>query len=164
MKFRNYDKYEIYEDGRIWSYWTNKWLKPTTNKDGYQIVALSDNERKKKWYSVHRIVYEAVTGEQIPEGMQCNHINECKSDNRFCNINLMTPKQNINWGSCIERRAKAQINGNRSKAVGAFKDGELVMTFQSLGEAQRQGFDKGGVWSCCNGKIKTHKGYTWKYL
>ena len=31
-KFRNFEKYEVYEDGRIWSYKTNKWLKPKTEK------------------------------------------------------------------------------------------------------------------------------------
>ena len=74
--FKDYTKYEIYEDGRIWSYSRNKFLKPKID-DGYQRVHLTDNEGKQKWYLVHRVVYEAVTGEPIPEGMQCNHINEC---------------------------------------------------------------------------------------
>ena len=34
-KFRNFEKYEIYEDGRIWSYKTNRSLKPGTDKVGY---------------------------------------------------------------------------------------------------------------------------------
>lgn len=47
-KFRNYDKYEVYEDGRIFSYKKNKFLKPITVKGGYQRVGLTDNEGKKK--------------------------------------------------------------------------------------------------------------------
>lgn len=82
-KFRNFDKYEVYEDGRIWSYKYKKFLKLATLPSGYQIVSLSDNEGKIKNYLVHRVVYESVTGEPIPEGMQVNHINECKTDNRF---------------------------------------------------------------------------------
>ena len=102
-------------------------------------------KEKQKSYFVHRIVYESVTGEPIPEGMQVNHINEDKTDNRFFeNLNLMSCKENINFGSGIERRTKTQ-----SKQVGAFKDGELVMTFQSTMEAGRQGFAHSVVSRCC---------------
>lgn len=174
-KFRNYEKYEVYEDGRIWSYKYKKFLKPVTDEDGYQIVCLYDNYGKKKNYLLHRVVYESVTGEPIPEGMQCNHINECKSDNRFCNINLMTCKENNNWGTRNSRISKAMTNNTKlskantnnpklSKSVGAFKDGKLVITFPSLNEAQRQGFNQGNVCSCCIGERKTHKGFEWRYL
>ena len=57
--FKNFTKYEVYEDGRIWSHKSNKFLKPITRKDGYQQVKLSDNEGKIKMYLVHRVVYEA---------------------------------------------------------------------------------------------------------
>ena len=158
-KFRQYDKYEVFEDGKIWSYSRNKFLKPKTKKDGYQLVNLYDNEGKRKMYQVHRIVYETFSGSPIPEGMQCNHISEDKTDNRFCNINLMSPKENCNWGTRNKRSAKS-----RSKQVGAFKNDELVLVFQSTKEAGRQGFNQSNVSACCRGKLKTHKGYTWKYI
>ena len=171
-KFRNFEKYEVYEDGRIWSYKSNKWLKPKTEKNGYQRVCLSDNECKMKWYYLHRVVYEAVTGESIPEGMQCNHINEDKTDNRFCNINLLTPKENLNYGTRNARAAKSlskALKGiipkaNPPKQVGAFKNGELIFTFPSSNEAGRNGFDKSAVSRCCNGKLPHYKGYEWRYI
>lgn len=159
-KFRNYEKYEIYEDGRIWSYKYKKFLKPKIEKKGYQRVRLTDNEGKAKMYLVHRVVFEAVSGKPIPENLEVNHINEDKTDNRFCNLNLLTHKDNVNYGTGISRRAESI-----SKQVGAFnKNGELVMTFKSTIEAQRQGFECGCISKCCNGKLKHHKGYTWKYL
>ena len=163
-KFRNFDKYEIYEDGRIWSYKTKRFLKPKTNQYGYQQVALSDNEGNRKNYQVHRVVYETFSGSPIPNNLQCNHINEIKTDNRFCNLNLMTPKENTNWGSGIERCRKARINGKGSKKVGAFKNGELIFTFPSTSEAGRQGFCQTSVAACCRGKLKTHNGFEWRYL
>ena len=159
MKFRDYDKYEVYEDGRIWSYSRNKFLKPAIHKNGYQVVRLYDNEGKGKMYYLHRVVFETFSGSTIPEGMQINHRSEVKTENFFENLELMTPKQNINYGKGIERKTKSQ-----SKQVGAFKGGNLVMTFQSTQEARRNGFDQSSVWSCCNGKRKTHKGFTWKYI
>ena len=162
--FRNYSNYEVFDDGRIYSYKTKKFLKPQTQKNGYQVVNLYDNDGKMKKYLVHRIVYEAVSGSPIPECMQCNHINECKSDNRFCNINLMTPKQNTNYGSGIERVTKAL-----SKQVGAFKNGELVMTFSSTNDAGRNGFDQGSVSRCCRNCFhregnNVYKGFEWRYI
>ena len=169
MKFRDYSKYEIYEDGRIWSYRKNKFLKPSITTNGYQQVHLSDNECKRKLYLLHRVIYESVSGKPIPLGMQVNHINEDKTDNRFSNLNLMTPKENTNWGSGIERCHKAQTNGKRSKAVGAFKNGELIMTFPSTREAGRQCFNQGNVAACCRNCFKrpgnnVYKGYEWRYL
>ena len=49
MKFRNYDNYDVFEDGRIYSYKKKKFLKPKTNQDGYKQVALTDNEGNKKY-------------------------------------------------------------------------------------------------------------------
>ena len=167
--FRNYTKYEVLEDGKIWSYSRNKFLKTQTNQKGYKFITLIDNEGIKKWYQVHRVIYESVTGEQIPEGMQINHINEDKADNRFCNLNLMTPKENSNWGTRNERCSKARINGKCSKQVGAFKNGELVMTFPSTRECGRQGFCQVAVSACCrNCYIREgnniYKGFTWRYI
>lgn len=168
-KFRDFEKYEVYPDGRIWSYSRNKFLKPQTDKDGYHKVGLYDNEGNMKTYRLNRIVYETFTGETIPEGMQVNHINEIKTDNRFENLNLMTCKENIRWGTCIERSAKTHSkvminNPKHSKQVGAFKNDELVMVFPSTSEAHRQGYNQGAVAACCRGERKIHKGYTWKYI
>ena len=158
-KFRDYEKYEVYEDGRIWSYYTKKFLKPVTTKKGYQQVCLVDNEGKHKNYLLHRVVFEAVSGAPIPKGYEINHRNEIKTSNMISNLESLTHKENMNYGTRNSRVSKAL-----SKQVGAFKNGELVMTFPSTAEAGRQGFDICSVSMCCNGKRKTHKGYTWKYL
>ena len=143
-KFRNYDNYEVYEDGRIWSYYRNKFLKPQTRKDGYQQVVLTDNEGNGKNYLLHRVVYEAVTGEPIPKKLEINHRSEVKTENFFENLELVTHKENNNFGTRTKRQAKSL-----SKQVGAFKNGELVMKFPSTREAGRNGFDQRNVSACC---------------
>ena len=168
MKFRDYSKYEVYEDGRIYDYNKNMFLKPKTRKDGYQTVILSDNEGKSKLYLLHRVVYETFSGEPIPEGMQVNHRSEVKTENFFANLELVTPKENVNYGTRNARISKAKKGiipkANPPKQVGAFKNGELIFTFPSTAEAGRNGFKQQAVSSCCRGELKTHKGYTWRYI
>lgn len=169
-KFRQYDKYEVFEDSRIWSYKSNKWLKHITDTNGYQKVQLFDNEGNGKWYKVHRVVYEAVTGEPIPSDMEINHRSEVKTENMISNLELVSHKENINYGSRTERAKKSNINNpKKSKQVGAFKNGELLMSFPSTAEAHRNGFNSSAVSACCRNCFhregnNVYKGYTWKYL
>lgn len=163
-KFRDYKNYEIYSDGRIWSKSRNKFLKPQTTKDGYQQVNLIDNEGKMKRYTVHKIVYEAVSGKPIPKGYEINHIDERKDNNARSNLELVTHKQNMNFGTCSKRIAKAN-----SKKVGAYKNGELVMVFQSAKEAKNKGFEPSAVSSCCRNCYSRdgnnfYKGFQWAYI
>ena len=134
-----------------------KILKPWITRGYYQVELCKQSI--KKAYLVHRLVWEAFNG-QIPENMQVNHINEIKSDNRLLNLNLMTCKENINWGTGIERCAK-----KRSKAVLQFTlDNILVKEFPSINQAAREtGFNQGNISKCSKGKYKQAYGYKWKY-
>ena len=42
----------------------------------------------------HRMIWEHVHG-SIPEGMQINHINGIKTDNRISNLELVTASENV---------------------------------------------------------------------
>lgn len=136
------------------------------NKRGYFEVALCKNG-KYKYYLVHRLVYEAFNGE-IPEGMQVNHINENKTDNRLENLNLMTPKQNSNWGTRNKRNSikrKGVQNTKCSKPIVQFDlHGNFIQEWPSAAEAQRQlGFSSGNICACLKGRQRTFKNYIWKY-
>ena len=158
--FRDYTKYEIFPDGRIWSYARNKFIKPYLHPNGYLQIILRDNDNNVKNYKVHRVVYEAVSGQPIPDGLEVNHLNEDKTNNRFENLNLMTRKENMNWGTRTERARKAQ-----SKKVEQYdKDGNLIQVWPSLMEVQRQlGYFQSGISMCCKNKCKTYKGFIWKF-
>ena len=149
-------------------------MKTSTKKSTYKIVCLSDDKKKKKMYKLHRVVYETVTGEPIQENLEVNHISEDKTENFFENLELVTHKYNCNFGTIKERIGKANSksltnNPKRSKSVGAFKNGELIMTFPSTNEAGRNGFHQGNVSDCCRNCYlregnNVYKGYEWRYL
>ena len=146
--------------GKMWK--EEKIMKPSVNKKGYLLIGLCKNGVK-KMCQVHRLVYEAFYGE-IPDGMQVNHINEIKSDNRLENLNLMTPKENSNWGTRNERVSEKQTNGKKSKPVLKIDpiSNEIVAEFPSTKEAERQtGFNHIYLW--CRGIRKSADGYIWKY-
>lgn len=133
--------------------------KQGTDKDGYKTIVLVS--RPKFVYSnVQRIVWEAFNG-PIPKGMQINHINEDKTDNRLCNLNLMTPKENINWGTGKYRSAKS-----RCKRIMQYtEDGNEVFCFFSISEAAKElGICVSSISSAINGRYQTAGGYKWKKL
>lgn len=119
---KNYEGYyQVSNLGRIRSWINNKGNRRKEPKilnvsivKGYLHVGFCKNGNK-KFYSVHRLVYEAFIGE-IPEGMQVNHKDENKQNNILSNIDtLMTCKENNNWGTHNIRVAKSLTNHPKKK-------------------------------------------------
>ena len=150
-------RYQVSSMGRVKSFKWNKerFLKPSMDKDGYLLVTLCAGG-KRKTLKVHRLVCEAFHGN--PDNKpQVNHINEDKTDNRACNLEWCTCKQNVNHGSRNERV---------SKPVGQYSlDGKLIKLWPSTMEAERQaGFNHGNISQVANGKYKQAYGCIWKYV
>ena len=149
-----------------------KLMKPSKNKNGYfQLYLFKD--RKKKFFQVHRLVAEAFLPNpyNLPcvnhkiegdEGKTINMVffNEDGSvDEEKSTIEWCTHEYNNNYGTHNERSAKT-----RSKKVLQFTlDGEFIREWSSTNECGRNGFNKGNISSCCNGKTKSAYGYIWKY-
>lgn len=142
-------------------------LTPQPRRHGYLSVWLYGNGgvsgRSGKQYSVHRIVAEAF----LPNPSGCeevNHINEDKTDNRVCNLEWCTHRENSNRGTRPQRIGVAHTNGKKSKAVSQYTaDGVFVCTYSSFHEAGRQGYGITNIWNCAAGKQALAYGYMWKY-
>ena len=156
-RIKSLDRVVIYSDGRKY-YYKSKIIKPSTINSGYNVARLYVNGVCKS-ILIHRLVWEAFNGE-IPEGMQINHIDEDKTNNRLDNLNLMTCKENINYGTHNERVAKTQ-----SKPVFQYnKQGELIKEWNGVREVEYTlGYFHNNISKCCKGKVKTAYGYIWKY-
>lgn len=91
-QLENFSNYYIYEDGRIYSIKAKRFLKPINSIDKNLNITLRDNNKKRKFFYVNRLIYEAFNG-PIPEGLQVIHINGIRDDNRLINLRLLTHKE-----------------------------------------------------------------------
>lgn len=94
--------YLIYEDGRLFSKKTNKWLKGKIDNVGYQVYALAlgkegKNGRKlSKMCYAHRLVAEYFLDN--PDNLPIvNHKDENKLNNHYSNLEWVTEKQNTQY-------------------------------------------------------------------
>lgn len=149
-------RYAITEDGKVWSYRYQKFLKPETTFNGYHRVNLTDSEGVVKHHRVHRLVADAYIPNTDPEEKtQVNHINERKTDNRVENLEWVSPKENVNYGTRTEK-----IRQKVSKPVYCV---ELDQVFVSqTAAAQALGIFPASISSCVRGKQKTAGGYHWE--
>lgn len=135
-----------------------KILKPFLNADGYSVINLYKN-RKRKFYLGHRLIWETFNGE-VPKGFEINHIDENKQNNILSNLNLLTHRDNCNWGSRNERIGEPQSKPVIQKSL----QGEVVKIWPSANEIHRQlGYGQGNICSCCIGKYAQAYGYIWEY-
>ena len=159
--------YEVSDQGRVKSlkHGKEKILKLGNNNWGYLMVCLYKDGNAKQLY-VHRIVAEAFIPN--PQGLETvNHKDEVKTNNVACNLEWMSIKDNLNYGTHNKRMTETQINDkNKSKAVQMFdRQGNLLAIFPSTREAWRvTGIASPHISSCCNGKLKSAGGYVWKYF
>lgn len=135
---------------------------------GYMRVALyNGNRSSRKQFLVHRL----VAGAFIPNPLNkeyINHKDENKLNNMVDNLEWCTAKYNSNYGTSIRRRVMHQdwqsIADKQSKTVYQYdKDMHIIRVWKSTVECERNGYNSSSVSRCCNGYLKTYKGYIWRY-
>jgi hypothetical protein len=84
--------YIIYENGDVYSKKKNIILRQQFDGNGYFQVGLFVNKINKK-YKVHRLIAENFIPNPFQKPM-VNHKNGIKSDNRICNLEWVTNKEN----------------------------------------------------------------------
>lgn len=134
-RVRSMDREVIYSDGTIHHH-KGRLIKSGRNEQGYLQVHLQ-KQREQKTYGVHRLVaLHFVDG--YAEGLQVNHKDENKQNNRADNLEWCTPLYNVTYGNNYKRRIetyKKDSYTKRGKLLEVYKDGELVGVFNGYKEA-----------------------------
>jgi hypothetical protein len=94
-KIKDFERYWVFDDGKVRNSETGRFLKEDTNNCGYKRVTLS-KEGKTSRFFVHRLVCEAFfpKPEKVTGRLEVNHINGIKSDNRSVNVEWSSGSQN----------------------------------------------------------------------
>lgn len=156
----DFPKYEVSDFGEVRNVATGKTLSQFPNNRGYLKVSLMSHvDGRQHNVLVHRLVAKAFVDNDSKERTQVNHINEVKSDNRACNLEWVTPSENVNHGTGISRRAERM-----SLPVVMIHNG-LSVVFDSAGDAERRtGIPAKSIQKCCAGKMETTHGASFAYL
>ena len=146
--------YAITEDGEVWSYRSNKYLKQQPARNYLSIELHKDNNRKN--YFIHRLVAETYipNPHNLPE---VNHIDENKYNNCVDNLEWVSHKDNMNYGTQKERAS--------TKCKKRIRCIETDTVYNSTKEAaEALDIKAPNITACLKGRQKTSGKYHWEYV
>ena len=146
--------YAITEDGQVWSYRRNKYLKQQQARNYLSIELHKDNNRKN--YFIHRLVAETYipNPHNLPE---VNHIDENKYNNCVDNLEWVSHKDNMNHGTQKERAS--------TKCKKRIRCIETDTVYNSTKEAaEALDIKAPNITACLKGRQKTSGKYHWEYV
>lgn len=125
------------------------------DNSGYLYVGLLKNNKNKR-LRVHRLVAKAFI--ENKDNLPCiNHKDGNKQNNRV---------DNLEWCTYSHNNQHAYDNGLKTwkRPVVRLKQGIVIKRYESITDAEKDGFKSSLICHCCNNKRKTHGGYEWHYI
>ena len=144
--------YAITEDGQIWSYRRQKFLKTFDNGQGYLSIVISI-EGKKHRYKIHKLVAETFIPN--PDNLPViDHIDENKHNNSIENLRWVTHRENIlHSGNNLKPKPRRPI-----RCI------ETGVVYPSMTKAAAEyGVCTAAISHALKGKQKTSAGMHWEY-
>lgn len=140
-------------DGRIWNVEGRRYIKGSFLKGSGRRYIKVDVNGKRKNLTVHRLV--AIAFLDNPENLpEVNHKDENHLNNNVDNLEWVTTKDNINWGTHNERAGK-----NKGKSI-CFNG----VVYDSILDCSRKtGKSRSSLIAWLNGKRKMPKGIQLNY-
>lgn len=93
-------------------------------KNGY----MSTSYKGERFY-IHRLAWLLMTGEPVPKGLDIDHINRIRTDNRFENLRVVTRRENLL--NCAPRTnqltgREAEVWGLHLQGIGCTEMGRIL--------------------------------------
>ena len=139
MEICGYENYLIYEDGRVYSKYSKRYLKHNTHSK-YNMILLYNSEGKRKSFTIHRLI--ALHYIPNPDNKPyIDHINRDKRDNRIENLQWVSASENgQNTGvQCNNKLGIKNISHHKRDDIYAYQkiiDGKrIIKRFKTLEEA-----------------------------
>lgn len=155
--------YEVSSKGNVRNLKTGRILKPIYCTQGYARVNLTsaNNDKTKQTKKlVHRLVAQAFIP-NLKNLSDVNHKDEIKTNNNLDNLEWISHRDNLNYGTRNERVAKSNSKPIQQLDM---KTGLIIATYPSLKEASLSiGIHWSNISRTARGKYKTAGGYGWKY-
>ena len=163
-----YENYMVSNKGRVVSVKRKTLLSPASTpeiKGGHLYVMLRNNGRPKRM-AVHRLVaLNFVDG--YKDGLVVNHKDENPKNNCAENLEWVTQRYNTTYGSSRKRMIEKYVAKRGRPVIQYTRDGQFVKEYKAmLHAAVALGSNKNcsyRIRECCDGKVKTFKGFCWKW-
>ena len=105
----DFNRYKVFEDGRIWSNFYQKWMDGNIGTKGYLQLWLTCKDGKKRYFMKHRVI--AYVFIPNPDNKpQVDHINTIRTDNRVENLKWVSQSENNKNPITNKRLSEGQKN------------------------------------------------------
>ena len=127
MTRRRFRGYIVYDDGRVWSPRTHRFLRPyACKRDGYLSYVLYDGHGNSVRYTAHFLMLHCFVGKR-PQGKVARHLDGNPANNRLSNLKWGTQKQN--WDD-KRKHGRATIGERHGRAKLKTADVLVIRKFQ----------------------------------
>lgn len=133
-------------------------LKQHKLRSGYKYVTLKKNGKGKN-KAIHRLLANHFLMNSYFEGAEVNHKDEDKTNNLLENLEWVTKRYNLQYGTARHKSSVKQ----RKSVIQKSLDGEFIKQWESIQEAGRNGYSAGCIVNCLKGRYKFHKNSKWEY-
>lgn len=159
-------EYTVSNMGIILSCKTHKPLKGYFSTSGYKYILVKEYKENKTLYhhiKIHRII--AMLFIENPNNYTCvNHIDGNKENNRADNLEWCNYSQNIRH-AIDHKLMKTRKGINLKRKIEQYDiNGNFIKRWDRICDIENEyNVSHSAIRFCCLGKMKTCKGYIWKY-